>query len=99
MRSSDEKFRRVPVSVARPATDANAEEASVVCSHMQQQLLASMTAHGWPITFSAGAVSFTMPPQSADEAISIADTLMYEVKARGKNHIEHFTWTAASKRR
>ena len=55
-------------------------------------LLDEMKKHNWPISFSIGVVSFDSPPSNLDEAIRIADALMYRVKYSGKNNIvfEHF---------
>jgi diguanylate cyclase (GGDEF)-like protein len=44
--------------------------------------------HGWPITFSIGVVTFMRPPLNVNEAIRIADTLMYSAKNSGKNTIK-----------
>jgi diguanylate cyclase (GGDEF)-like protein len=41
--------------------------------------------NGWPFGVSIGVAAFTTPPVSTDEAIRIADELMYEVKGRAKN--------------
>jgi GGDEF domain-containing protein len=43
--------------------------------------------YNWPISFSIGVVSFDSPPSNLDEAIKIADTLMYQVKKSGKNNV------------
>ena len=37
------------------------------------------------VTASVGAVSFVEPPHTADELIRVADSLMYEAKAAGKD--------------
>jgi len=39
------------------------------------------------IGFSIGAVTFLTAPESADQGLSIADKLMYTVKAEGKNQV------------
>ena len=44
--------------------------------------------HGWPVTFSIGVVTFMRPPIDVNEAIRIADTLMYSAKNSGKNTIK-----------
>jgi hypothetical protein len=44
--------------------------------------------HGWPVTFSIGVVTFMRPPINVNEAIRIADTLMYSAKNSGKNTIK-----------
>ena len=43
------------------------------------------------VTLSIGAVTFESPPASADDAVSLADRLMYEVKGGGKNDVAHRT--------
>jgi diguanylate cyclase (GGDEF)-like protein len=59
---------------------------------LKAHLMDEMKSHNWPISFSIGVVSFDSPPSDLDEAIKIADALMYRVKATGKNNIlfEHF---------
>jgi diguanylate cyclase (GGDEF)-like protein len=68
--------------------------ARIACAKAQHRLLDAMHEYRWPITFSSGAVTFVQAPASSDAAITIADTLMYEVKAHGKSRIEHRTWPA-----
>jgi len=43
---------------------------------------------GWPVTFSVGVVTFMSPPIDVNEAIRIADSLMYSAKNSGKNTIK-----------
>jgi diguanylate cyclase (GGDEF)-like protein len=40
-----------------------------------------------PISFSAGAVTFTPPPATIADAVDVADALMYDVKRRGKGAV------------
>jgi diguanylate cyclase (GGDEF)-like protein len=56
---------------------------------VRRALMATMTRRGWPVTFSIGVVTFLSPPAEPDEVIRITDSLMYEVKASGKNHVLH----------
>ncbi|MGB8410640.1 MAG: GGDEF domain-containing protein [Gallionella sp.] len=49
-------------------------------------LLESQKNH-WPISLSIGVVSFAAPSPSLAHAIEIADSVMYQVKARGKDNI------------
>ena len=44
-------------------------------------------AHGWPIGFSIGSVTFLAAPPTVDEMVKRTDTLMYEVKRAGKNAV------------
>ena len=48
-----------------------------------------MTANGWAVTISIGALTYLSPPKDAKVMISEADALMYEVKRTGKNNIIH----------
>ena len=66
-----------------PAT--NAESANRVLSKLRE-----MERNGWPITFSMGALTCTVPVD-VDELIKRADNLMYRVKRSGKNAIEYAT--------
>jgi len=70
-----------------PETDANG--AVEVISRIQMSLLGEMEKQGWPVTFSIGTVTFVDTPESSDEAIKMADDLMYAVKNRGKNAINY----------
>ena len=69
-----------------PETDQTA--AKSVLRRVHQGLLGEMGQHGWPVTFSIGVLTFKEPPASADEAIKLADDLMYSVKNNQKNAVE-----------
>lgn len=47
-----------------------------------------MDEHGWPVTFSIGAVTFLSPPDTLDQMVSEADRLMYSAKRSGKNRVQ-----------
>lgn len=66
-------------------TDSNG--ASTVMERLRNDLTEMAKKNNWPISFSAGAVTFTRPPESVDEMITKADSLMYAVKQSGKDHI------------
>lgn len=68
-----------------PETGLAAAHAAFAKIH-QELKLQGERAH-WPIGFSIGVAVFTTPPSSLDEAIDIADRLMYRVKASGKNRV------------
>jgi diguanylate cyclase (GGDEF)-like protein len=51
---------------------------------------------GWNTAISIGAVTFEAPVNSADEALRLADRLMYEAKADGGDGIHHILWTGES---
>jgi diguanylate cyclase (GGDEF)-like protein len=66
-----------------PKTDA--ESAERIVGKLLVQLDEAMAAAGWgQVSFSAGVVTFTAPPESVDVAVAMADACMYRVKARGK---------------
>jgi diguanylate cyclase (GGDEF)-like protein len=68
-------------------SDTDARGATAVMERLRNDLTAMAQKHNWPITYSAGAVTFSRPPESVDEMITKADTLMYSVKQSGKDHI------------
>ncbi len=72
-------------AIVLPETDAAG--AKSMFATLRDALLQETRKHNWPISFSIGVVSFDAPAFSLDEAIRIADTLMYQVKASGKNNI------------
>ncbi len=68
--------------------------AQPVLVKVQQRLLDEMKAGGWAVTFSIGALTFTTPPDSANQLIKMVDDLMYIVKNNGKNAIRHAVFPA-----
>lgn len=65
------------------------ETAQIVISKMKNALLDEMRANHWTVTFSIGVITFLDPPESADEALNMADQIMYSVKNNGKNNVSH----------
>lgn len=61
--------------------------AVTVFENLREALLKEAKKHGWPIGFSIGVAVFRTAPSSVDEAIKLADALMYRVKNGGKNSI------------
>lgn len=70
-------------------TETDAQTAPVVISNMQRELLKAMGDNGWPVTFSIGVLTVTVPYLSVDEMLIRADQLMYRAKNEGKNGIRH----------
>ncbi|HUO82469.1 MAG TPA: GGDEF domain-containing protein [Gammaproteobacteria bacterium] len=60
-----------------------------VMSRVQLVLVEAMREHGWPVTFSIGAVTFDVPPSTVDQLIGAADKLMYVAKSDGKNRVRY----------
>ncbi|MDA8402936.1 MAG: GGDEF domain-containing protein [Desulfobacteraceae bacterium] len=61
--------------------------AAVLFDDLRHELLKTADAHGWPIGFSIGVAVFQTAPVNVEEAIKLADALMYRVKNGGKNHV------------
>jgi diguanylate cyclase (GGDEF)-like protein len=67
-------------------------EAKIAFEKATDMLQRSMKKHGWPVTFSAGLVTFDTQPEDIEEALRIADELMYSVKNSKKNNIAYKVW-------
>lgn len=74
-------------AVLMPETDG--ESAHLVVERIQESLMDVVRKNRWPITFSIGVATWTVPPQTVDEMIKHADMLMYSVKSSGKNRVRH----------
>ena len=61
--------------------------AATMFEHLREGLLKEARERVWPIGFSIGVAVFRTAPSSVDEAIKLADALMYRVKNGGKNNI------------
>jgi diguanylate cyclase (GGDEF)-like protein len=70
-----------------PETDSAA--AVQVLTRIHQLLTREMAAHGWAVTASIGVATFLRPPVDVDVMLRRVDALMYAVKRRGKNRVEH----------
>ncbi|HMK34982.1 MAG TPA: GGDEF domain-containing protein [Desulfomonilaceae bacterium] len=65
--------------------ETNYEQVKAVVGRIQHHLLEVMRDSGWAVTFSMGVITFIESPQSVNEMIRIADSLMYAAKNAGKN--------------
>ena len=63
------------------------EAGALVTLKLQNSFLSEMEKWGWPVTLSVGLVTYLEPPGSVEDMLKLADSLMYEVKSRGKNGI------------
>jgi PleD family two-component response regulator len=70
-----------------PETDERA--AQVVIRRVRRQLLEAARTEGWPVTFSAGLITWVEPPSGVDEMLRAADEMMYSAKRHGKNTVRH----------
>jgi diguanylate cyclase (GGDEF)-like protein len=67
--------------------DTGAAEARLSLDRVRDLLVAAMGRNGWPVTVSVGAVSYVSAPHTMNEAVHLADSLMYQVKRQGKNRV------------
>jgi len=74
-------------AILLPDTDEAAGPSAI--GKIREQLNITMQQYSLSATFSIGLLSCTEPPESADEVITLADNLMYEVKKNGKNGVRH----------
>ncbi|HEY3488904.1 MAG TPA: GGDEF domain-containing protein [Candidatus Deferrimicrobiaceae bacterium] len=70
-----------------PETDYASAQTAV--SNLRDRLILVMEAHGWPVTFTIGVVTYEEAVHSVDEMIGLGDQLMYKGKQTGKNVIIH----------
>ncbi len=89
MRKTDRVARLGGDEFAVFMMETRPEDARRAFAKAQTALLADMREHGWPVTFSVGIVTFLEPPESVDDLLGAADTLMYRVKHRGKNRVAY----------
>ncbi len=72
--------------------EADAGQAKAVLEKLAGQLHAAMEAGQWPVTYSIGGTTFVAPPESADVAMALADSCMYEVKHGTKAGVLLRSW-------
>lgn len=65
-----------------------APEARDTLERFAARLRAELSAQGWAVTFSIGAVTHTRPPTSVEAILESADRVMYRAKQRGKARLE-----------
>lgn len=89
IRSSDYLARLGGDEFSILLTDIDQEQAKPIVERIQSSLLDAMKVNNWPITFSIGVLTVLIMPESVDKLVSLTDTLMYEVKSKGKNAIHY----------
>lgn len=72
-------------------TGTGSSAAITMMDDMLERVKANLRPVPLPVTFSAGAVTLLVAPQTLDEAIGAADALMYDVKRGGKGTYRHVT--------
>ncbi|MBI5778084.1 MAG: diguanylate cyclase [Planctomycetes bacterium] len=68
--------------------DSGADEAREIVQRVNRGLLSAMKENKFDTTFSIGLVTCNTMPCSLDEMLKLADNLMYQAKAGGKNSIK-----------
>ena len=68
--------------------ETSAESAQVVLSRLRNRLLELMKKRDLPTTFSFGAMTFTAPPDSVEDMVKKAGSMMYSAKNSGTNMID-----------
>ena len=72
-------------AVLMPETDDRS--AHVVLRRVRRQLLDAARREGWPVTFSAGLITWVEPPAGVDEMQRAADELMYAATRHRKDSV------------
>lgn len=70
-------------------TDTDQENAKLIVERLQFSLIDEMKSKEWDVTFSIGVLTVMNMPESVDKLIRLTDTLMYKVKATGRNAIRY----------
>lgn len=72
-------------AILLPDTGLDAARASL--ERVRTHVAARMQQNRWPVTVSVGAVTYSRPPATLDEAVHDADSLMYRAKSEGKDRV------------
>lgn len=70
-----------------PEIDQDA--ARVIMPKLREALGLEMGRHGWPVTFSIGVLTWRGGMLDAEQMITMADKLMYDIKSNGKDAIAY----------
>ncbi|VEP11414.1 Diguanylate cyclase (GGDEF) domain-containing protein [Hyella patelloides LEGE 07179] len=75
--------------------ETNYQSGQAILLRLQQRLKTAMEAYSPTVSLSIGVVTFLTFPNSVDEMLKQADSLMYKVKKSGKNRIEYQVFNPA----
>jgi diguanylate cyclase (GGDEF)-like protein len=67
--------------------EMSVSSARVAFSKLHRELQLEAQRNGWPIGFSIGVAVFAKLPATLDDAVSMADSLMYRAKTQDKNSV------------
>jgi diguanylate cyclase (GGDEF)-like protein len=76
--------------------ETGAEAGRTAISKIRHILLKDMEKNNFPVSFSIGVVTYTVPPAAVDGMVKKADDLMYSVKKAGKNGIAYSVYPGES---
>lgn len=72
--------------------ETDSPQAEVTLERIYGRLERTTKAGDFPVTFSCGVVTFLKVPASPEEAVHLADELMYRAKRSGGNRCEYQNW-------
>jgi len=75
-----------------------AERGAEVVARLRREMRSALGPGTPTVTMSIGAITFDSPPSGPNEAIRVADALMYEAKRSGKDRVVHATAGSADQR-
>ena len=67
--------------------ETGSSETDVVFRKLANRLAEAMKQGHWPVTLSAGAVTFERPPESVEQMVKLVDELMYAAKTGGRDRL------------
>jgi diguanylate cyclase (GGDEF)-like protein len=79
-----------------PETDSKSSRDAI--QKIRNELLVQIREEGWMVTLSIGLVTYEEAPLDAQMVVKAADDLMYTVKKKGKNAMEHRVWDGKTHR-
>ena len=65
------------------------DTAKTVIDRIHSSLVDEMLKNGWMVTFSVGVVTYNEVPQTVDDMVKLADSVMYSVKTASKNGVNY----------
>ena len=89
IRSSDLIARVGGDEFALLLPETQSDPAQIVVRRLQKFLLDAAQKNEWPVSFSFGVATFLRPPESVEEMVRKADSLMYAAKKGGGNAVRH----------
>ncbi len=89
LRSTDIISRLTADEFAVLMPETKNEEAAVAVHKVQECLTDMVKQKGWPVTFSIGVVTCSVPACTIDKLVGTAEDLMHTAKEDGKNRAKY----------